>query len=90
MRRRAGRLRGDPADLAGVDLTYLALSADPSRSVSEALGTVRLRADPLSLLLPAAGVVVLAIGVVLAQAWWSGRRTGSAAGARRAEKERAP
>ncbi|MER0244254.1 FtsX-like permease family protein [Streptomyces sp. HSW2009] len=55
----------------GLDLTRLALSA---RTGFDELGTVRLHADALSLLIPAVGVVVLALLVVLAQAWWSGRR----------------
>ncbi|MFE6777478.1 FtsX-like permease family protein [Streptomyces sp. NPDC057702] len=55
----------------GLDLTRLALSA---RAGFGELGTVRLRADALSLLVPAVGVVLLTLVVVLAQAWWSGRR----------------
>ncbi|GAA4693932.1 FtsX-like permease family protein [Streptomyces youssoufiensis] len=55
----------------GLDLTRLALSA---RAGFDELGTVRLHADALSLVVPAVGVVLLTLAVVLAQAWWSGRR----------------
>ncbi|GGU34945.1 FtsX-like permease family protein [Streptomyces violascens] len=54
----------------GIDLAGLALAT------SSGLAPVgsELRADPLSLLLPAVCVVLLAAGVATAQAWWSGRR----------------
>ncbi|MEU3964034.1 FtsX-like permease family protein [Streptomyces buecherae] len=55
----------------GLDLTRLALSA---RAGFDEHGTVRLHADALSLVIPAVGVVLLTLVVVLAQAWWSGRR----------------
>ncbi|MFE7664018.1 FtsX-like permease family protein [Streptomyces celluloflavus] len=53
----------------GMDLTPLAL---PGAGAD--LGTVRLHTDSASLLLPSAGVVALALAVVLVQAWLSGRR----------------
>ncbi|MGY0024102.1 FtsX-like permease family protein [Streptomyces sp. YJ-C3] len=52
----------------GLDLTRLAL-ADAAGDTTTQLST-----DPLSLVLPAAGVVVLAAGVASVQAWWAGRR----------------
>ncbi|WP_406476322.1 FtsX-like permease family protein [Streptomyces platensis] len=55
----------------GTDLTALAL---PGTSGGGAADTIRLHADPASLLLPSAGVVALALTVALAQAWLSGRR----------------
>ncbi|QGZ48974.1 FtsX-like permease family protein [Streptomyces sp. QHH-9511] len=55
----------------GVDLGRLALSATPGLA---GLDGVPLRADPWSLGLPAAGVVVLAGAAAAVQAWWSGRR----------------
>ncbi|MGW1372710.1 hypothetical protein ACWD6P_00300 [Streptomyces sp. NPDC002446] len=55
----------------GIDLTPLALPGSPGDGAG---GTVRLQSDPASLLLPSAGVVVLALAVVLAQAWLSERR----------------
>lgn len=54
----------------GIDLGRLAL-ADQAAS----LGQVRLRADPVSLLLPALGVVAIASAVAAAQAWLITRRT---------------
>ncbi|MFI0786411.1 hypothetical protein ACH4Q6_12530 [Streptomyces lydicus] len=60
---------------AGTDLAPLALSGTPGGGP---LGAVRLRTDPASLLLPSAGVVVLALVVALAQAWLSERRRESA------------
>ncbi|MDX3058192.1 ABC transporter permease [Streptomyces sp. NE06-03E] len=54
----------------GVDLGALALAGgDPSTPY-----TVSLRADLRSLVLPAAGVVVLAAAVAGVQAWWASRR----------------
>ncbi|MDX2647120.1 hypothetical protein PV341_26860 [Streptomyces sp. PA03-1a] len=55
----------------GVDLTALAFSA--AAPVSGVSGTV-LRTDPLSLLLPAAALVVLACAALAGQAWLTGRR----------------
>lgn len=52
----------------GVDLTAIALSS-PS-----ALGGAALRTDPLSLVIPALTVLMLAVGVPAGQAWWTGRR----------------
>ncbi|MGW2812580.1 FtsX-like permease family protein [Streptomyces sp. NPDC001415] len=54
----------------GIDLAGLALATS---STLAPVGS-ELRADPLSLLLPAVCVVLLAAGVAAAQAWWSGRR----------------
>ncbi|MFI1156595.1 FtsX-like permease family protein [Streptomyces sioyaensis] len=54
----------------GMDLTPLALPGMPGGG---ARGTVRIPSDPASLLL-SAGVLLLALAVVLAQAWLSGRR----------------
>lgn len=54
----------------GIDLAGLALATS---STLAPVGS-ELRADPLSLLLPAVCVVLLAAGVATAQAWWSGRR----------------
>ncbi|MFI2782924.1 FtsX-like permease family protein [Streptomyces sp. ALB3] len=54
----------------GVDLGTLALAGgDPSTP-----GAASLRADVRSLVLPAAGVVLLAAAVAGVQAWWAGRR----------------
>ncbi|WP_308120161.1 FtsX-like permease family protein [Streptomyces poriferorum] len=53
----------------GIDLGRLALAGQAS------LGQVRLRADPVSLLLPALGVVAIASAVAAAQAWLITRRT---------------
>ncbi|MEU9119430.1 FtsX-like permease family protein [Streptomyces sp. NPDC048506] len=55
----------------GTDLTPLALPGAPGGG---AAGAVHLESDPASLLLPSAGVVALALAVVLAQAWLSERR----------------
>ncbi|MET9361957.1 ABC transporter permease [Streptomyces sp. NPDC006632] len=54
----------------GIDLAGLALAT------SSGLAPVgsELRADPVSLVLPAVCVLLLATGVAAAQAWWSGRR----------------
>ncbi|MFQ6146274.1 ABC transporter permease [Streptomyces seoulensis] len=53
----------------GIDLTAVAV---PPAAAAAGAGT--LRADPLSLALPAAAVLLLAVGVAVAQAWWTGRR----------------
>uniref|UniRef100_UPI002FCDBA2F FtsX-like permease family protein n=1 Tax=Streptomyces triticisoli TaxID=2182797 RepID=UPI002FCDBA2F len=53
----------------GIDLTAIAL---PPSAVS--VGGNALRTDPLSLALPAAAVLLLAVGVAAGQAWWTGRR----------------
>lgn len=55
----------------GTDLTALAL---PGTSGGGTADTVRLHADPASLLLPSGGVVALALAVALVQAWSSGRQ----------------
>ncbi|NUK10030.1 ABC transporter permease [Streptomyces lunaelactis] len=55
----------------GIDLVRLALAAAPGFAVVDG---APLRADPWSLGLPAAGVIVLAGAVAAAQAWWAGRR----------------
>ncbi|MGN9791354.1 FtsX-like permease family protein [Streptomyces sp. OZ13] len=55
----------------GVDLVRLALAAAPG---SAPLDSASLRADPWSLALPAAAVVLLAGTVAAVQAWWAGRR----------------
>lgn len=55
----------------GVDLVRLALAAAPG---SAPLDSASLRADPWSLALPAAAMVVLAGTVAAVQAWWAGRR----------------
>lgn len=55
----------------GVDLVQLALAAAPGAAP---LDSASLRADPWSLALPAAAVVVLAGTVAAVQAWWAGRR----------------
>ncbi|WP_405818298.1 ABC transporter permease [Streptomyces sp. NBC_01390] len=52
----------------GVDLTTIALAS------TSALDEAALRADPLSLALPALTVLLLAVGVPAGQAWWTGRR----------------
>ncbi|NEB01841.1 FtsX-like permease family protein [Streptomyces sp. SID13726] len=53
----------------GIDLTAIALpSAGPSSSGTE------LRTDALSLAIPAVSVLLLAVGMGVGQAWWSGRR----------------
>ncbi|MGW7201055.1 ABC transporter permease [Streptomyces chryseus] len=57
----------------GVDLTRLALASAPGlASVDDA----SLRTDLWSLVQPAVGVVLMAVGVAAAQAWWAGRRDG--------------
>ncbi|MFB6597414.1 FtsX-like permease family protein [Streptomyces diastaticus] len=53
----------------GVSLELLALPPG-----SDAVAAV-LRADPWSLLVPAAGSVLLTVAVAAAQAWWTARRT---------------
>ncbi|MDN0196899.1 FtsX-like permease family protein [Streptomyces sp. S.PNR 29] len=53
----------------GIDLTAIALASTPSPS-----GRSELHTDPLSLGVPAAAVLVVAVGVTGAQAWWAGRR----------------
>ncbi|MFJ6655821.1 FtsX-like permease family protein [Streptomyces sp. NPDC091377] len=53
----------------GLDLTAIALPADQVAAVP-----AELRADALSLALPALGVVLLTVGVATVQAWWTGRR----------------
>ncbi|KIF79693.1 membrane protein, partial [Streptomyces sp. 150FB] len=61
----------------GVDLTRLALSAAPGSDPTGSLatfGTVTLRTDLWSLLVPGAGVLALAAAVALVQARWAGRR----------------
>ncbi len=60
----------------GLDLRRVALGA--ARGGLSDLGTVTLRAEPWSLLLPAAGVVALTAAVAFAQAWWTTRRTPAA------------
>ncbi|WP_328753242.1 ABC transporter permease [Streptomyces sp. NBC_00285] len=53
----------------GFDLTAIALpSAQPSS------GGAQLRMDVLSLAVPGAAVLLLAVGMGIGQAWWSGRR----------------
>ncbi|MBD0747376.1 ABC transporter permease [Streptomyces sp. CBMA152] len=54
----------------GVDLAGLALAASPATAAV----TGGLRADPMSLALPAACVIALAVGVAATQAWWTSRR----------------
>lgn len=56
----------------GIRLDRIALT---SGVVPDQLGGIQLRADSWSLLLPALGVVALAVGVAGAQAWWTARRT---------------
>lgn len=55
----------------GVDITALAFGSDPGTNVPAGLG---LRADPLSLALPSAGLLALACVVLLAQVWVTGLR----------------
>ncbi|MFF0432082.1 FtsX-like permease family protein [Streptomyces sp. NPDC004327] len=55
----------------GIDLVRLALAGAPEEAVG--LGAA-LKADGWSLGLPAAGVVLLAGGAALMQAWWAARR----------------
>ncbi|MDT6985957.1 FtsX-like permease family protein [Streptomyces lusitanus] len=52
----------------GIDLTTVAVSTG-----APAAGRALLRADQLSLLVPALAVVALTVGVAAAQAWWTGR-----------------
>ncbi|MDX6313842.1 MAG: putative transport system permease protein, partial [Streptomyces sp.] len=55
----------------GVDLTALAFAARaPAAGAADAV----LRTDPASLVLPSAGLLVLACGILTAQAWLTGRR----------------
>ncbi|MFK0021979.1 ABC transporter permease [Streptomyces sp. NPDC090798] len=56
----------------GIDLERLALATAAGRA--PVVGA-SLRTDVWSLLLPAAGTVLLAWAVAVAQAWWAGRRT---------------
>ncbi|MGA5413906.1 FtsX-like permease family protein [Streptomyces pseudogriseolus] len=53
----------------GIDLTTVAVSTG-----APAAGHALLRADRLSLLVPALAVVALTVGAAAAQAWWTGRR----------------
>ena len=53
----------------GFDLTSVALA-----SAQSPVGEARLRTDPVSLAVPAIGVLLVAVGVAVVQAWWSGRR----------------
>ncbi|WP_425276314.1 ABC transporter permease [Streptomyces carpinensis] len=53
----------------GIDLTSIALP-----STAGSVGENVLRTDPLSLVLPAAAVLLLAVAVAVGQAWWTGRR----------------
>ncbi|WP_416961801.1 FtsX-like permease family protein [Streptomyces sp. Agncl-13] len=53
----------------GFDLTSVALA-----SAQSPVGEARLRIDPVSLAVPAIGVLLVAVGVAVVQAWWSGRR----------------
>lgn len=55
----------------GVDLVRLALAAAPGAAPVD---SASLRADPWSLAVPAAAVVLLAGTVAAVQAWWAGRR----------------
>ena len=57
----------------GIDLRTLAFGTGPQDLPAVDFG-LGLRADPWSLALPSAGLVVLACAVLLAQAWVSGRR----------------
>ncbi|WP_199830604.1 ABC transporter permease [Streptomyces sp. MMG1533] len=52
----------------GIDLTTIALAS------KTAPGKAELHADALSLTVPAVSVLLLAVGVAVGQAWWSGRR----------------
>ena len=54
----------------GFDLTSVALA-----STQNPLGEARLRTDPVSLAVPAIGVLLVAVGVAGVQAWWSGRQS---------------
>ncbi|WP_406727502.1 FtsX-like permease family protein [Streptomyces sp. GD-15H] len=53
----------------GIDLTTMAVPATVSGA-----GRAALRTDPVSLLVPALVVVLLTVGIAVAQAWWTGRR----------------
>ncbi|MFF4199466.1 FtsX-like permease family protein [Streptomyces sp. NPDC001668] len=53
----------------GIDLTAVALPSTEPASVA-----AELRTDALSLAIPAAAVLLLAVGTGVGQAWWSGRR----------------
>ncbi|MER5210612.1 ABC transporter permease [Streptomyces sp. NPDC002838] len=53
----------------GIDLTTIALASTPSPP-----GEAELHTDALSLAVPALSVLLLAVGVAVGQAWWSGRR----------------
>ena len=53
----------------GFDLTSVALA-----SARNPVGEAQLRTDPVSLAVPAIGVLLVAVGVAGVQAWWSGRR----------------
>ncbi|MEV5190118.1 ABC transporter permease [Streptomyces werraensis] len=53
----------------GIDLTTVAVASGAPDA-----GRALLRADQVSLLVPALAVVALTVGVAAAQAWWSGRR----------------
>ncbi|GAA2282854.1 FtsX-like permease family protein [Streptomyces hawaiiensis] len=55
----------------GIDLDRLALAGFSGVTTPDAV----LRADAWSLAVPAAGAVLLAGAVAVAQAWWAGRRT---------------
>ncbi|MGW2570265.1 ABC transporter permease [Streptomyces sp. NPDC001537] len=55
----------------GVDLTTIALSSSSDRATTT---DAVLRTDATSLLLPAAALVLVTVGVAGAQAWWTGRR----------------
>ncbi|MFD3619046.1 FtsX-like permease family protein [Streptomyces sp. NPDC058676] len=53
----------------GIDLTTIALASTQSPP-----GKAELHTDALSLTVPALAVLLLAVGVAVGQAWWSGRR----------------
>ncbi|MEU0602147.1 FtsX-like permease family protein [Streptomyces sp. NPDC006393] len=53
----------------GIDLTGIALPASAA-----SVGGNALRTDPLSLVLPAVAVLLLAVAVAVVQAWWTSRR----------------
>jgi putative ABC transport system permease protein len=57
----------------GIDLRALAFGTGPQDLAPVDFG-LGLRADPWSLALPSAGLLILACAVLLAQAWLSGRR----------------
>ncbi|WP_419994999.1 hypothetical protein [Streptomyces boninensis] len=57
----------------GIDLSSLALSFHTGPT-ADALGRARLAPDTVSLTAPAAAMLLLALGAVVAQAWWTGRR----------------